>query len=86
MAGRRRGIVHDQNTRDKIQAAQIINRLQGCVMGEIELSSQQVNAAKTLLNKVLPDVQSISLEGQMSMEVGIYEIERRIVKADNSDG
>ena len=72
--GRPRGIVHDQNTRDKIQAAQLINRLYGCVMGEVELSSQQVNAAKTLLNKVLPDLQAISLEGGLNITGEIRKV------------
>lgn len=59
MAGRKPGFKMYEAQREKIQAAQIINRLHGCVMGTVEMSTQQVNAAKTLLNKVLPDLSSV---------------------------
>lgn len=62
MAGRPPGIAQTLRTRQKIQASALVNRLHKCVMGEVELTAQQVNAAKTLLNKVLPDLQSISME------------------------
>lgn len=39
-------------------------------MGEVSLDAQQVSAAKTLLNKVLPDLQSTSLEGSVTHEAG----------------
>lgn len=52
---------HDENTRGKIQASQIINRLQGHVNGKIELSATQVSAGLGLLRKVLPDLASTAL-------------------------
>lgn len=70
MPARVNKIRHDEGTRSKIQAAQIINRFMACVNGEVELSPAQVSAGKTLLNKVLPDLQSTSLEGQVTHEVG----------------
>lgn len=70
MPARVNKIRHDEETRAKIQAAQIINRLQNCVMGEVSLDAQQVSAAKTLLNKVLPDLQSTNLEGSVTHEAG----------------
>lgn len=63
--GRRAGYRHTQGTRDKIQAAQLINRLHGCAMGDVEMSAQQVNAAKTLLNKVLPDLSAVEIDAEM---------------------
>lgn len=56
MAARKRKIRHDDETRAKIQAAQIINRMMSCLNGEVELSTQQVSCAKTLLDKVLPNL------------------------------
>ena len=41
--------------RTRIKAAKILTKLQACVMGEVEMTSQQVQAARILLNKVLPD-------------------------------
>jgi len=60
---RPRGIACDQNTRDKIQASLLINRLMDCSSGKLDLNAQQVNAAKTLLNKVLPDLKAIEVSG-----------------------
>jgi len=56
---------HLQATREKIQAANLIHRLQECVFGKVELSSQQVAAAKALLAKVLPDLQATQLTGEV---------------------
>lgn len=41
--------------RERIKAGKILNELQRCVMGEVEMTPQQVSAARILLNKVLPD-------------------------------
>lgn len=71
MAERVRKIRHDDETRAKIQAAQIINRFMSCVNGDIELTPSQVSAGKTLLNKVLPDMQAISLDAQGGLTVTI---------------
>ncbi len=62
MAGRKPGFRHTQRTREKIQATQLINRLFSGAMGEVELTPAQVNAAKTLLNKVLPDLSSVEMQ------------------------
>lgn len=69
MAARTGKIRHDDETRAKIQAAQIINRLMSCLMGEVELSNAQVSAGKTLLNKALPDLQSVSMDGKVGMTI-----------------
>jgi hypothetical protein len=66
MPPRIRKIRHDDETRAKIQAAQIINRLHGCIMGTVELSASQVSAAKTLLSKVLPDLQATEISGEVA--------------------
>ena len=60
---RPRGIACDKNTRDKIQASLLINRLMDCAEGKVDLNAQQVNSAKTLLNKVLPDLKAIEVTG-----------------------
>jgi len=54
------GYKHLQKTRDKIQAAQLINRLDKHINADKPLmDASQVNAAKALLNKVLPDLRAI---------------------------
>ena len=71
----RRKLIQTEDTRARIQAALIINRLHSCVMGEIQLDAQQVTCAKTLLNKVLPDLQNVALtgdenKGPVKIEIG----------------
>lgn len=86
MAARTRKIRHDDETRAKIQAAQIINRFTSCLMGEIVLDAQQVSCGKTLLNKILPDLSSVSLEGDEDNPLRmVHTIERRIVRQNTSD-
>lgn len=65
MPARKVKIRHDDETRAKIQAAQIINRLQGCINGTVELSATQVSAANILLRKVLPDLTATELTGEV---------------------
>lgn len=72
----RKKIRHDDETRAKIQAAQIINRMHSCVMGEITLDAQQVSCAKALLNKVLPDLATTTLQGAGDDGAIIVQIQR----------
>jgi hypothetical protein len=69
MAARTGKIRHDETTRAKIQAAQIINRFHKCLMGDIELTASQVTCGKALLNKVLPDLQSTTMDANVGMTV-----------------
>jgi hypothetical protein len=75
MPARVKKIRHDEETRAKIQAAQIINRFQSCLMGEIVLDPQQVSVGKALLNKVLPDLSTTTLEGGDNPMSVIHRIE-----------
>ena len=70
MAARTVKIRHDEETRAKIQAAQIINRFHSCLMGEVSLDAQQVSCGKTLLNKALPDLSAVSHDGTLTHEAG----------------
>jgi len=66
MAARIKKIRHDEDTRAKIQAAYLINRLTDFVSGKVELSSAQVTAALGLLKKTTPDLQSVEHSGDVS--------------------
>ncbi len=71
----RKKIRHDDETRAKIQAALIINRLHDCIEGKLELTTQQVTSAKILLNKVLPDLSAQSAgAGQDGELYGVKEM------------
>src|SRR5687767_12025687 len=56
MAARTRKLRHDEETRGRIKASQLINRLQDHVLSDVEMSPTQLNAANILLKKVLPDL------------------------------
>ena len=53
-------ILHEK-WREKIRASMIINRLRNHVLGRIELSTTQIQAARILLNKVVPDLSQVDL-------------------------
>lgn len=62
MAARIKKIRHDENTRLKIQAAQLINRLEAHARGEVEMTTTQVRAIEILLRKILPDLADVRME------------------------
>lgn len=53
--------VHSDETRAKIQAGVLIDRLHKCAMGKVILRPEQVRSATALLNKVLPDLKAVEL-------------------------
>lgn len=71
-AGRPIGRRHQDDVRGKIQATQIINRLYDAFTGEVELTAIQVNIAKTLLDKVLPDLKAIEQTTQLTADIEVY--------------
>lgn len=71
MAGRKKGYKTPDEIREKIQASQLINRLMSHVEADMPImDASQVNAAKTLLNKILPDLKAIEFDGSMEHEAG----------------
>lgn len=65
MSGRKAGFRHNEETRAKIQSSALINRLTEHIMApEPIMDASQVNAAKALLNKVLPDLKAVEHTGE----------------------
>lgn len=58
MAARLR-LKHQDEIRSKIQASQLVNRLNNHVLGKAEMSPTQLKAAEILLKKSLPDLSSV---------------------------
>jgi hypothetical protein len=48
------GISRTERLRDSINTTKILAQLQGCVLGKLELTAQQVASAKILLDRTLP--------------------------------
>lgn len=87
MPARIRRIVHDENTRAKIQTTQLINRLTSHALGEIELSSTQVKAIEILIRKTLPDLSAVNVDGNLNLtahEQALDELER--AREEDSEG
>ncbi len=66
MPARIRKIRHDDETRLKIKAGNIINRLNKLIHGEIEMPPHAVTAALGLLNKALPNLTSVDHSGEVT--------------------
>lgn len=60
---------HSEQVRAKIQASVIIDRLQRHVNGDLEMSSTQVNAANSLLDRSVPKLQQIQHVGDANNPV-----------------
>ncbi len=69
--GRPIGKLHQDDVRAKIQASQLVNRLQGHVFGEHEMSATQLKAAEILLRKSIPDLSAITLGGDAENPLAI---------------
>lgn len=65
----RKQLWHPDEVRQKIQASQLINRLMDHINSNVPImDSSQVTAATKLLNKVLPDLSSTTLTGDLKVE------------------
>jgi hypothetical protein len=78
-ARKRRGVHSLPDTwREKIQLTQIMNRLNACALGEVEMTADQIASAKLILSKTLPDIARTELTGpdgeKLSFEAFITEL------------
>lgn len=58
-------IPYPEKARERIKASKIIGRLIQHIDGEIDLSATQVQAARVLLNKTLPDLKAVDHTGEI---------------------
>jgi hypothetical protein len=63
MAARINKTTHDDKTKQLIKASQLVNRLYSHANGEIEMTQSQINAAKIVIGKYIPDLKSMELTG-----------------------
>ena len=77
---------HPDEVRKRIQASQLINRLQdNAVSSKPLMDASQVQSARILLNKVLPDLSATQFSGDHENPIVIQEIKRLIVDTDSGD-
>jgi hypothetical protein len=63
MAARKR-VGLSENTRQRIQTTMLVKRLEDHAAGKCELSATQIQAARILLDRTLPTLQSIEHTGE----------------------
>ena len=63
MAARTNKPNHDEKTKKLIQASQLLNRLISHANGEADMSQTQINAAKIVIGKYIPDLKAIEISG-----------------------
>ncbi len=68
MAARRNPVL-DANARERIRTTQLVNRLELCALGELELRSDQLKSAEILLNKSLPNLASVESFNQTEVNI-----------------
>lgn len=73
--------------REKIRLSQIINRLDQCAVGEIEMTKNELKAADMLLKKLVPDLSRTELSGPDGGPVQtVTEININLIRAKPHDG
>lgn len=80
---KRNNLTQDEATRKRIQTSQLINRLNTHALSDKELmTNSQVNAAKILLNKSVPDLSSMTLSGDKDRPLFPEKVEVVLVKSN----
>ena len=59
---RQKIIPFDERLGERIRAGMIVDRLQKHIDGTLEMTNTQVQAARILLNKVMPDVKAYEIK------------------------
>ena len=73
-----------EEARKKIQTSQILNRLiKHTLSDEDIMSTSQVNAARVLINKTLPDLKSIELTGENGEAIQVEVTSALLDKINN---
>ena len=85
---------HDERTRAKIRTSQLLNRLEMFALGlpdpaarngkPVDMTPSQVEAAKTLLRKTLPDLSSTTLQGNPDQPLRAEVVYRWDGKSDSN--
>jgi hypothetical protein len=72
--------MHSEQVRAKIQAAVIVDRLHKHMLGELEMTASQINAAQILLDRSVPKLSQIQHTGENGGPVQVQAVEWTVVK------
>jgi hypothetical protein len=69
-----------------VQITKILQRLEACANGDVEMGPDQIQAAKIILNKLIPDMKAVELSGPeggpvMTANLSSDDIKNRVLKA-----
>lgn len=82
----RKQLFHPDVVREKIKASQLINRLTDhALSSEPIMDASQVQAARSLLSKVVPDLRAVELTGKDGDPIQLERIERVVIDPTHSD-
>jgi hypothetical protein len=77
---KRKQLFHPDDVKAKIQTSQLINRLTEHALSDAPImDASQVNAAKALIAKTIPDLKAIEHSGDAENPL-VHRIERRIIE------
>jgi hypothetical protein len=77
MAARKRKVVLTDDWKQNIRASMIMNRLSDHIDGKVDMSSTQINAAKIVLGKILPDLARSELTGMDGAPISVASIDMK---------
>jgi len=80
MATRTNKPLHDDKTKRLIRASQLLNRLTEHAKGEVEMTASQVQAARIVIGKVIPDLKAVEHRGSEDAPP-IQMVQRIVVRA-----
>lgn len=82
MAARIRKTKLNDDWKKRIQASQVMNRLYSHITGELELTSSQINAAKIILSKMVPDLARTEMTGKDGKDLIPTSVQIQLVRPD----
>jgi len=67
-----------ESMRDRIEVANIVDKLQACVKGEHAMGKERIAAARILLAKVMPDLKAVEHTDDRKRELTREELIERL--------
>ena len=80
MAARKRKVELSDTWKDGIRVSNIMSRLYGHALGEIEMERSQIDAAKVVLSKLVPDLarSDVNVSGDLTLTDALRAVNKSI--------
>ena len=80
MAARKRKVALSDDWKENIRASNLMTRLYGHAIGDVEMSKTQIDATKIILAKILPDLKASDITMNANVTVMTDEERRARLK------